>query len=287
MRILELTPKNINYKDYVKRSAKEGDYSLLINEPTVGVLNGKVKFIYDIITDRDMSDIVHACKTIKYQESERSNGLVTRSRTFGYRPRITFRNDFCSISSLAGESAQAHTVIASYAKVVEEIYAKYNPETHTKHKQQVEETIKPQWKIEDSVFTSGIINKNNPLRYHFDAGNIPDVASCMLVFKQDIEGGYLAMPEYGVGVELVNNSILIFDGQSIMHGVTPIRQLSENAYRYSLVYYSLKSIWNCLPLDEEIARIRNKKTERERIRANMSEELKQEYIKKYSKKTEQ
>lgn len=89
----------------------------------------------------------------------------------------------------------------------------------------------------------------------------------MLVFKRDIVGGHLSCPEYGLGFKLKNNSLLMFDGQSILHGVTPIQKKSASAYRYSIVYYSLQQMWKCMSVDEELARIRNKKTEREIKRA--------------------
>ncbi len=94
----------------------------------------------------------------------------------------------------------------------------------------------------------------------------------MPVFKSGIKGGHLALPEYGLGVELKDNSIFMFDGQSIMHGVTPIKYESPLSYRFSVVYYSLKRIWQCLEIDAELARIRQKKTKREKERVNMPEE---------------
>lgn len=94
----------------------------------------------------------------------------------------------------------------------------------------------------------------------------------MIVFKDDVEGGYLSVPEYDIGFELKNNSILLFDGQSILHGVTPIYFKSQNGHRFSIVYYSLKQMWKCLEITEEIAWARKRKTEREKLRHNMPEE---------------
>lgn len=74
------------------------------------------------------------------------------------------------------------------------------------------------------------------------------------------------MPEFGLGFEIKNSSLLIFDGQSILHGVTPIRRESENSYRYTVVFYTLLQMWKCEPLDKELARIRKIKTEREQKR---------------------
>jgi hypothetical protein len=133
------------------------------------------------------------------------------------------------------------------------------------------------WKIGGTPFTSGIINKNNPLKYHFDAGNIGQVYSNMIAFKNDCEGGHLALPEFDIGLEISNRSVVFFDGQDILHGVTPFRLLSRDAYRYTIVYYTLKQMWNCKPLDEEIARIRTRKTERETTRfKRLTGELKPE-----------
>jgi len=123
------------------------------------------------------------------------------------------------------------------------------------------------YQIENTPFTSGIINKDNQLKYHFDTGNFKDVYSCMLGFKEDILGGYLALPEYNCAFEIEDNSLFIFDGQNILHGVTPFEKLTEKSYRYTIVYYSLKRMWQCLPINDEVVRIRNKRLEIEERRA--------------------
>lgn len=273
MKTLELKNRNLNYKDFIKRSAVESDYETLIRESCVGVENGEIKFIYQEL-DWDTRDIVDALKKIKYHEGKRSRGLVSRSRIFGYRPRLEMRTDFCSSTSLASESPDEHALVCSLAKRIEELYQNTHPEGFKRHADVTAEKVKGEWRIENSIFTSGIINKNNPLKYHFDTGNFNGVYSCMPVFKSGVKGGYLSLPEYGIAVELKNNSIFMFDGQSIMHGVTPITYESPLSYRYSIVYYSLKRMWQCLEIDEELARVRQKKTKRERLR--MQEPLTEE-----------
>jgi hypothetical protein len=120
--------------------------------------------------------------------------------------------------------------------------------------------------MEDSVFTSGVINRDNALLYHYDSGNYTGVWSNMLVFRGNVTGGYLVMPEYGLGFALPNNSLMMFDGQQAMHGVTPIYRHGEDEHRYSIVFYSLKTMWTCLPIDDEVARARERRTQRERRR---------------------
>ena len=44
---------------------------------------------------------------------------------------------------------------------------------------------------------------------------------------------------------------------------TPIYYENSNAHRFSIVYYSLKQMWKCLEIDDEILWARKTKTARE------------------------
>jgi hypothetical protein len=159
-----------------------------------------------------------------------------------------------------------HKLFADFAKTLDAHYKKYVPEIYKVHQNLSDEKILEEWKMQGSPFTSGIINKNNPLKYHYDSGNFTDVYSNMLALKRDVQGGYLAIPEYDVALEIANHSISLFDGQKLLHGVTPILYSNAQGYRYTIVYYTLKKMWNCEPLTAEIARIKKLKTQREQKR---------------------
>jgi hypothetical protein len=105
----------------------------------------------------------------------------------------------------------------------------------------------------ETHFTSGIINKNNPLKYHLDTGNFKDVFSIMLGLKKDIKGGYLHIPELKVNLKISNGSLSMFDGQRFVHGVTPMIGTTEQSYRFTIVFYSLVQMWNCLETSLEVA----------------------------------
>lgn len=268
MREVYLKKRDINHLDFVKRSALESDYDELIADDVIAIDADTKEIIFvQKKLDFDDSQIMWALDRIKYEENTRTSGLKTRSRIFGFNPRNAIRKDFCSTTSLAVQQPQEHAAVIKYGIQVAHLYSQFTPEVYQKHMEITKSKVLDEWAIKETPFTSGIINKNNPLKYHFDSGNFKSVYSCMVVFKRGTRGGYLAMPEYGVGVSLPHNSVFMFDGQSVLHGVTPITKTSEHDTRYSIVYYSLQQIWNCLPLSEEIARIRNKKTERERKRA--------------------
>lgn len=259
---------------------------MLITEPTtlVDAETGEIKVVYDML-DTDTTELVNVLKSLRYTKGKRARGLVSQSRIFGYRPRNELRQDFCSSTSLSSEEPRKHDVVASLALKLEEYYKKYDPEGYAKHLNITEAQVKKSWRIGgNSLFTSGIINKNNPLKYHHDTGNFNDVYSMMIVFKGGVEGGYLALPEYDVKFQLPNNAIFMFDGQGLLHGVTPIKYTSPIGYRFSVVYYTLKRMWQCLEIGDEIQRIREKKTIRERTRMKVpptqeERDLKQKNIK--------
>lgn len=265
MRIIEKKARELDISKYKARSAVEADYHELIKEPVTIMHDGKVKVVYDKLPF-DVEPYREALKRIKYQKSERTAGLKTISRIFGYSPRVTLRKDFCSVTSLAGEQPEEHDLICSLGSKIASVYLQRAPEVYASHEQVTKEKIADQWVIPNSPFTSGIINRNNPLKYHFDTGNFKNVFSCMVAFKHDVEGGYLSLPEYDCGIEVADATLLLFDGQEILHGVTPIKELSDEAYRYTVVYYSLRRMWDCLTVDDEVARIRKVKTERENKR---------------------
>ena len=137
---------------------------------------------------------------------------------------------------------------------------------YDKHSKIVAEKVKPDWILGRSPFTSGVINKNNQLNYHFDSGNFKDVFSNMIAFRNKIEGGRLSIPEYDIGLEIDDSTVTLFDGQKILHGVTPIQYLSPESYRFTIVYYSLSQMWKCTTPKEELERIKRIKTERNQNR---------------------
>jgi hypothetical protein len=267
MNIVNLERRALDFRAYVKRSALTSDYTRLIREDTLVLENGEPSILYARLPLNLTIAVRNACQTIRYDTSTRLKGLKTTSRIFGYNPRNVIRKDFCSATSMATEHPAEHQVICEFGQHLAALYAKHFPEKYGVHDAIVNEKVLPGWRLQNTPFTSGIVNKNNPLKYHFDSGNIAEVLSNMVVFKHGVAGGHLACPEFDIGFEASDNSVVLFDGQNILHGVTPIQRLTADAYRYSIVYYTLQRMWSCLPLDEELARARSVRVARERKRA--------------------
>lgn len=256
----------LDIASYRFRQPCADDYSILLEQSTIvrDATTGQIALVY-LELEEDARALVERLHTISYEEHERTNGMSTRSRIFGYRPRINIRHDYCTTASLFYDQPETHALVMAYAQKVALYYKTYEPELYQYHAEQIEKIL-PDWRFEQTIFTSGIINKNNALAYHFDTGNVRGVWSNMLVFRDGTEGGALVLPEYELALATKHNSLVMFDGQNLLHGVTPILQTRPDGYRYSLVYYSLQNMWQCLPPTEEMARIRKKRTDREQKR---------------------
>lgn len=224
---------------------------------------------------------------IRYDKNFRSGGLKTQSRIFGYSPRLALRKDFCSRAKLNTEDPQSYTELLRTAERLQEIYQLHAPLKFKAHQEKVASVL-PEYRMGGTVFTQGIINKDNQLKYHFDSGNFRDVFSAMVVFKHNVEGGHLVMPEYDIAFELKPGSVIIFDGQEILHGVSPIRHVAQPSFRYSVVFYSLLQMLKCEPFHVELKRIQRLKTSREQKRVEYHkmgpEEVKKVFQKKYGYK---
>jgi hypothetical protein len=272
MRSLEGTRQALDLDAYKMRAAEDADIGTLVSESTVLTIGGRIAAVY-VNMSEDLENVRKAFERIRYVDDYRTAGLKTNSRTIGFLPRNTLRRDFCTVTGAASEHPAEHAVACSLADTVDGYYARWNPEQHAAHLSLATTKFLPEYRLGKTPFTSGIINDNNPLKYHFDSGNLKGAWSGMVGFKRGIEGGHLATPELlgpdgrALGWEISDRSLILFDGQGVLHGVTPIRKTRLDAHRFTVVFYSLRQIWNCRPLGEELARIRRLRTEREQKRA--------------------
>lgn len=272
MKILEINPKQVDFKTFKMRSALEEDCSQLVDYDCMITVGGEPRILYCKIGANTQS-LRWAVKTIDYEETTRTNGLKTRSAIFGFSPRVVMRKHFCSATAMVANFPKQHYVICKFAEELTALYKVYFPNTLQRHYEMVGDRVKDEWTIQGTPFTSGIVNKNNPLKYHHDAGNFKNVLSNMIVLKNGVSGGRLACPEFDIKFECSDNHVVIFDGAEILHGVTPIikPEGDDRCYRYSVVYYSLEQMWNCENVNEEVDRIRKVKKEREHRRIGGSQ----------------
>lgn len=207
-----------------------------------------------------------AVRGVKYSSSgvtRQQMGIENHSRTFGMAPRKPFQTrEACRPTSLSYEQPEIHDVLVRTADRLSQMMRKIAPEVYENDKVETG-AVADEWRIsEDSLWTSGVINKTSTLPYHYDGNNF-DMWSAMPVVRRGIRGGALSMPEYGVTVECRDGWVLFFPGYRYLHGVTPIAHVTKDAYRYSVVYYCLRGMKDCFTYAVEQAEARKKRTQRE------------------------
>lgn len=264
---VEASRQEIDLEQFRGAYADERHVTRIIEEPAMVYLDGAdFPSIVYVELDERLPEAVAALRRIRFSETARTSGMKSTSRTFGYAPKKIVRGEeTCHAAKLAQEDPTAHDAIASLAGTVERHYRELNPQAFAQHEAVVQKVL-PEWRLAEGVFTSGIINRNNKLPYHYDRGNFEECWSNMLVFKRHCAGGNLTCPEVDLCFRLRDHSLLMFDGQSILHGVTPFRITRADGYRYSVVFYSLKQMWKCETRDETVPLTAKRRTERERAR---------------------
>lgn len=279
LKILRLEKQPIDPMDYRRRLASEDDCTIRIEEPCIVYIGDSVEpaIVYlELGNDPEMAPELLAAleqlQQVKYPTKNRTNGMISTSKTFGYQPRkIVHGKEACHAAAMTHEFPFASSALCALAGRVASFYERFNPAAYARHLETVAKVL-PQWKIGGSPFTSGIVNKNNQLPYHYDAGNFKGVWSNMLCFKGDMIGGNLSCPEIDVCFVLKDNSLIMFDGQGLLHGVTPFRKKRPQGYRYTAAFYSLADMWMCLEPGEEIREAAKRRRQRELKRSALGQQ---------------
>jgi hypothetical protein len=100
------------------------------------------------------------------------------------------------------------------------------------------EKVDPKFLVPGTPFTTVTVNKTFRTAAHYDAGDLNEGLSNLLVLSNDgnFTGGYLIAPEYRVAVNVRPGDLLLINNHEVMHGNTPI-VCAEGSERVSLVVY--------------------------------------------------
>lgn len=256
-------------KELYRQCPEEGHADTLISEDCEIYVDEEKVLTY--LKHVPMEELRNAVRSIdKIGASRRQSGVPSQSRTFGFMPRMPVQQrDYCFGSTLNRDYPISKEVLFFFAKVFTDLLEKHHPGPLETSRAAIA-TVKPDWVMPGSVFTSGIINQDNPLQYHYDAGNFEGTWSAMAVFKEQVTGGHLVLPDFDLKLACQDSSILMFDGQSELHGVSPIRKMTAEAYRFSIVFYSLELLARCGTPQEELRRAQVSRTKVEMKRAGIT-----------------
>lgn len=192
----------------------------------------------------------------------RAGGQRNDSNTFGYTPRrVLFQRNACRCAAGMIDAPRLHRVIADAGASLSEALRTIYP-ARAEHDSREAEAIRPEWRLDGSWFTSGVVNWNSALAYHYDRNNM-DCWSAMVVVRRGVRGGHLHVPALGAVVDCRDGDAVLFHGRSLLHGVTPMRRLRADSYRVSAVWYVVDGLRHCLEPSAEARRAVNERTARE------------------------
>jgi hypothetical protein len=118
--------------------------------------------------------------------------------------------------------------------------------------------LDPRFLVPGTVFTTITVNKTFRTAAHFDAGDLNEGLSNLLVLGTgDYTGGYLVFPEYRVAVNVRPGDLLLVNNHEVMHGNTPIvlnNPDDPTSERISIVCYFREKMLELKSYDYEVLR---------------------------------
>lgn len=256
--------------DYRGQSVDAADLTELDEGTTVHGPDGQVLLAYHRLWntgDEPLERLRRHLDGMRREPGQMMNGLRVSRRAFGRWPRSQPREDWCRNAKLDREHPELADELIGIAAELERRYAALNPVTYAHHAL-VAERVLPEWRLPGCrCFTGGVINVDSAIGYHMDRGNFKATFSAMPIVNQGTAGGHLVVPELGAYVQAKDGMCVFFDGQSLLHGVTPIRRTQRAGHRYTVVFYSASQLWHCLPPADESERANRRRADRELRRA--------------------
>lgn len=221
----------------------------------VSKYNERLKLLMDVANAEFRSDNVHKTPMDRTNVLliQKANAGMTRAqaRKLGTSqmsailgsvpPKAHMRRPYPTISSVHREKKSQTFIKAMWGTCLEaeKLIKEITPHLH-KRQTELFEDVDKKWRF-GNMFTSSISNFNIAAPFHRDTGNIKGTVNVILTKRNNANGGCLNVPDYNATFEQANNSMLVYPAWRNVHGVTPIRPISEDGYRNSLIFYPLKA----------------------------------------------
>lgn len=172
----------------------------------------------------------------------RAKGMKSKSAVFGnIGPSGPMKRFTPTSAAWSWNSPESHNALSGYASLLADKFIAEGPAEVCALHESTKATIHQDWQIASTCWTSGIVNDTANLFYHYDKNNVEGTWSAMVVMRAGVKGGYLHIPEYELTLPCNNGDVLFFPGMHVLHGVTPMEKSLPSGYRFSAVYYSIKT----------------------------------------------
>lgn len=190
-------------------------------------------------------------------KSKNSAAASVASAVIGYIDRMGGRFPFCRATAFTANEVADWEAVVPLAQFVSQSFAENVPDRYAAQADAARRTPS-EYVIPNTCFTSLTVNHNIAGRIHTDKGDFAEGFGCICVFRRGhYRGGVLCYPEYLCGVDLEDCDLIFFDPHA-WHAVTDFYDTSPGYMRVSVVFYFREKMLNCLPVEEELARAKNR-----------------------------
>lgn len=248
------------------RSPREGEYVRIVDEET----EETAAIVTALPSERRqlLRAAVRASDRYLGTQLRANNDMLAKGVTFGYLPKKPQAlRESCAQSAFMRDAPSIEQVLDDLALDLAEQFPKLHAERAAQDFETIENSLLSEWRLgENSLWTSGVINKTAALPYHRDGNNF-DTWSAMPSIRRGLTGGHLHLPEYDLTLPISDGDVSWFLGKRLVHGVTPMAKRKgarSDPYRYTCVFYAVQGLKDCRTYAEETRLQAERRTERER-----------------------
>jgi len=179
-----------------------------------------------------------------HRANEIGSGII------GFFDRYIPRFPFCRLTAFNQHHFDDWKEVYPIVKFVDNQFRKLIPEKYALQRNEADNTSQD-FVIPNTAFTTVTVNQNWQTAVHKDAGDYEDGFGNLVALRRGkYEGGYFVLPEWRVAIDLQNCDLLLVNVHK-WHGNTPIKKISKDSLRVSLVMYYRKNMINCGTHEEE------------------------------------
>jgi len=185
--------------------------------------------------------------------------LPVKSSVIGYMDRYP-RMPYCRTTAYTQKNLLAFKSCLPYIKDIDTIFKMYAPERYAKQKA-IADASSPDFVIEDTSFTTVTVNKNFRTACHTDAGDFAKgFGNLGVISMGKYEGFITVIPKYGLGIDVQNSDIALFDVHEVHGNTEPVK--ITHYERISVVCYYREKMIYCGSQEYELnrAKTETKKT---------------------------
>ena len=184
-------------------------------------------------------------KSMKTNPKIKSN-IIGYFDTLTPSQKMVLKRNNIKLYSSARETAfirdypEKYEQLLPLVKEIDKYYSEYAPDHYEKQRKKADQT---HFKIKGTSFTTITTNVNFQTSLHKDKGDDGDGFGNLAVIERGkYSGAETCFPQFGVGVDCRNGDILFMDVH-YWHSNLPMKKLSEDAERLSIVCYLRWRLW--------------------------------------------